>query len=51
MPLPTTPNRQAHSPTGWRLGNAQAAIIRPDFTVMRAGQDLSELCADLPPFG
>lgn len=32
-------------------GNAQAAIIRPDFTVMRAGQDLSELCADLPPFG
>ncbi|MDR3654843.1 MAG: bifunctional 3-(3-hydroxy-phenyl)propionate/3-hydroxycinnamic acid hydroxylase [Mycobacterium sp.] len=30
---------------------AQAAIVRPDFTVMRAGRDLSQLCESLPTFG
>lgn len=32
-------------------GRAQAAIVRPDFTVLRAGEDLSELCTSLPLFG
>jgi 3-(3-hydroxy-phenyl)propionate hydroxylase len=32
-------------------GRAQAAIVRPDFTVMRAGRDLAELCEALPTFG
>ena len=34
-----------------RRGRARAAIVRPDFTVLRAGEDLSELCASLPSFG
>ena len=29
-------------------GRAQAAIVRPDFTVMRASRDLTELCEALP---
>lgn len=33
-----------------RRGGAQAAIVRPDFTVMTTGQDLSTLCAALPSF-
>lgn len=32
-------------------GRARAAIVRPDFTVLRAGEDLSELCAALSSFG
>ncbi len=31
-------------------GGAQAAIVRPDFTVMATGPDLSELCDSLPSF-
>ncbi|MDR3663256.1 MAG: bifunctional 3-(3-hydroxy-phenyl)propionate/3-hydroxycinnamic acid hydroxylase [Mycobacterium sp.] len=35
---------------GWlQRGHAAAAIIRPDRTVMRAGRDVNELCAALPP--
>ncbi|MET0189939.1 MAG: 3-(3-hydroxyphenyl)propionate hydroxylase, partial [Pseudonocardia sediminis] len=26
-------------------GKAAAALVRPDFTVMRAGRDVAELCA------
>ncbi len=33
-----------------RHGKAQAAIVRPDFTVLRAGDDLNELGACLPQF-
>jgi 3-(3-hydroxy-phenyl)propionate hydroxylase len=33
-----------------RRGRATAAIVRPDRTVMRAGRNLSELCALLPRF-
>lgn len=32
-------------------GPAVAAIVRPDFTVMRAGGNLSALCESLPAFG
>lgn len=32
-------------------GGVSAAIVRPDFTVMAAGQDLAELCESLPSFG
>ncbi len=32
-------------------GRARAAIVRPDFTVLRAGGDLSQLCDSLPAFG
>lgn len=41
------------SPLGdWLVsGSAGAAIVRPDFTVMRSGSDLSQLCASLPAFG
>ena len=31
-------------------GHAHAAIVRPDATVLRAGRDLSDLCAALPGF-
>lgn len=33
-----------------REGKAKAVLVRPDHTVMRAGQDLSALCASLPSF-
>jgi 3-(3-hydroxy-phenyl)propionate hydroxylase len=33
-----------------RRGYATSAIVRPDSTVLRAGRDLSALCAGLPPF-
>ena len=33
-----------------RRGRATAAIVRPDGTVLRAGRDLSALCAALPHF-
>ncbi len=33
-----------------RSGKARAAIVRPDFTVLSAGEDLSELCAAMPSF-
>jgi 3-(3-hydroxy-phenyl)propionate hydroxylase len=32
-------------------GSASAAVVRPDFTVLRAGNDLTELCGALPEFG
>lgn len=32
-------------------GAAGAAIVRPDFTVMRSGRDLAQVCASLPVFG
>lgn len=36
---------------GWLdSGRARAAIVRPDFTVLRAGRDLSALCEALPAF-
>jgi 3-(3-hydroxy-phenyl)propionate hydroxylase len=31
-------------------GKAAAALVRPDFTVMRAGRDVAELCAAAPTF-
>jgi 3-(3-hydroxy-phenyl)propionate hydroxylase len=31
-----------------RRGHSTAAIVRPDATVLRAGRDLSALCAALP---
>jgi 3-(3-hydroxy-phenyl)propionate hydroxylase len=34
-----------------REGRATAATIRPDGTVLRAGRDLSVLCAALPRLG
>ncbi|TWP49461.1 bifunctional 3-(3-hydroxy-phenyl)propionate/3-hydroxycinnamic acid hydroxylase [Lentzea tibetensis] len=34
-----------------RRGHAQAVVVRPDGTVLRAGRDLTELCATLPRFG
>jgi 3-(3-hydroxy-phenyl)propionate hydroxylase len=34
-----------------REGRATAATIRPDGTVIRAGRDLSVLCAALPRLG
>ncbi len=33
-----------------RRGKAKAAIVRPDFTVLSAGDDLAELCGVLPSF-
>ncbi|WP_188194796.1 bifunctional 3-(3-hydroxy-phenyl)propionate/3-hydroxycinnamic acid hydroxylase MhpA [Nonomuraea sp. SYSU D8015] len=33
-----------------RRGNATAAVVRPDGTVLRAGRDLPALCAGLPRF-
>ena len=33
-----------------RRGRATSAVVRPDGTVLRAGRDLSALCAGLPPF-
>lgn len=33
-----------------RKGRATAAILRPDYTVMRAGRDLSQVCESLPRF-
>ena len=33
-----------------RDGKAQAAIVRPDFTVLAAGESLTELCGVLPAF-
>lgn len=32
-------------------GNASAAIVRPDFTVMQAGRDVAALCDSLPMLG
>lgn len=34
-----------------RTGRATAAILRPDHTVMAAGDDLSRLCSAVPSFG
>ena len=31
-------------------GRAAAALVRPDFTVMRAGRDVAEVCAAAPTF-
>jgi 3-(3-hydroxy-phenyl)propionate hydroxylase len=31
-------------------GRATAAIVRPDFTVLRAGRDIAELCEAAPKF-
>jgi 3-(3-hydroxy-phenyl)propionate hydroxylase len=31
-------------------GNAAAALVRPDFTVLRAGRDIAELCEAAPKF-
>jgi 3-(3-hydroxy-phenyl)propionate hydroxylase len=31
-------------------GNASAALVRPDFTVLRAGRDVAELCEAAPKF-
>ncbi len=31
-------------------GRAAAALVRPDFTVMRAGRDVTEVCAAAPTF-
>ena len=31
-------------------GGATAALVRPDFTVLRAGRDVAELCAAAPRF-
>ena len=36
--------------TWLRDGGATAAVVRPDFTVLRAGDDLTEVCASLPAF-
>jgi 3-(3-hydroxy-phenyl)propionate hydroxylase len=45
------PARPGTPPHHWlRRGHATAAIVRPDGTVLRAGRDLSALCADLPHF-
>jgi 3-(3-hydroxy-phenyl)propionate hydroxylase len=33
-----------------RNGKAAAALVRPDFTVMRAGRDVGELCESAPQF-
>jgi len=29
---------------------AAAALVRPDFTVMRAGRDVAQLCEEAPRF-
>ncbi len=45
------PARPASALHRWlRRGHATSAIVRPDGTVLRAGRDLSALCAGLPPF-
>jgi 3-(3-hydroxy-phenyl)propionate hydroxylase len=31
-------------------GRASAALVRPDFTVMRAGRDVGDICAAAPKF-
>ncbi len=31
-------------------GKAAAALVRPDFTVMRAGRHVAEICASAPKF-
>lgn len=31
-------------------GKASAALVRPDFTVLRAGRDVAELCEAAPKF-
>jgi len=31
-------------------GNAAAALVRPDFTVLRAGRDVAALCEAAPRF-
>jgi 3-(3-hydroxy-phenyl)propionate hydroxylase len=40
------------SPLGRWLagGRATAALVRPDFTVMRAGRDVARLCEAAPAF-
>jgi len=46
--VPAPPGTELHR---WlRRGHATAAIVRPDGTVLRAGRDLSALCAALPHF-
>ena len=46
--VPAHPGSQLHR---WlRRGHARAAVVRPDGTVLRAGRDLSALCAALPAF-
>ncbi|MFL6129065.1 MAG: bifunctional 3-(3-hydroxy-phenyl)propionate/3-hydroxycinnamic acid hydroxylase [Mycobacteriales bacterium] len=46
--VPAHPGTALHR---WlRRGHATSAIVRPDGTVLRAGRDLSALCAGLPPF-
>jgi 3-(3-hydroxy-phenyl)propionate hydroxylase len=46
--VPARPGTPLHR---WlRRGHATSAIVRPDGTVLRAGRDLSALCAGLPPF-
>ena len=46
--VPARPGSPLHR---WlRRGYATSAIVRPDSTVLRAGRDLSALCAGLPPF-
>jgi 3-(3-hydroxy-phenyl)propionate hydroxylase len=43
-----TPGSQLHA---WlSAGNAAAALIRPDYTVMRAGRDLTALAGTTPRF-
>ena len=31
-------------------GKAAAALVRPDFTVMRAGRDVARICEGAPKF-
>ena len=46
--VPARPGTPLHR---WlRRGQATSAIVRPDGTVLRAGRNLSELCAALPHF-
>jgi 3-(3-hydroxy-phenyl)propionate hydroxylase len=46
--VPARPGTPLHR---WlRRGHATSAIVRPDGTVLRAGRDLSALCAGLPRF-
>jgi 3-(3-hydroxy-phenyl)propionate hydroxylase len=47
--ITASPGRQLHR---WLTrGHAQAAIVRPDGTVLQAGRQLSALCRALPGFG
>lgn len=44
--VPARPGEDLHA---WlRGGRATAAVVRPDGVVLRAGRDLSAVCADLP---